>query len=57
MGDLNTVCVMIDPRTSGVIIPENTVESGFCIRVRDFERIFYFGTKIESASFLPLENS
>jgi hypothetical protein len=40
---------MSDPRKGGVIIPEKTVGSGFWIQVRDFERSFYFGTKIESA--------
>jgi hypothetical protein len=35
----------------GVIIPERTIGSGFWIRVRDFERSFYFNTKLESARF------
>jgi hypothetical protein len=43
---------MSDPRTRGVIIPEKTVGSGFWIQVRDFERSFYFGIKMESAPFL-----
>jgi glycosyltransferase involved in cell wall biosynthesis len=42
---------MSDSRTGGVIIPEKTVGSGFWIQVRDFERSFYFRTKIESARF------
>jgi glycosyltransferase involved in cell wall biosynthesis len=44
--------VSIEPAdVGGIIIPEKTIGSGFWIRVRDFERSFYFGTKIESARF------
>ena len=38
---------MSDPRAGGVMIPEKTVRSGFWIQVRDFERSFYFVTKME----------
>lgn len=46
-------CVIaINPaNVGGVIIPEKSIGSGFWIRVRDFERSFYSGTKIESARF------
>lgn len=35
----------------GLIIPERTTGTGFWTMVRDFERSFYAGTKIESARF------
>lgn len=36
---------------TGVIIPEASIGSGIWVRIRDFERSMYQGTKIESARF------
>jgi glycosyltransferase involved in cell wall biosynthesis len=36
---------------TGVIIPESSIGKGFWVRIRDFERNMYQGTKIESARF------
>lgn len=41
--------------TAGVIIPERSIGNGFWVRVRDFERSLYFGSKIESARFFVRE--
>jgi len=40
-----------DEKAAGVIIPERSVGSGYWVKVRDFERSFYEGTRIESARF------
>ena len=37
--------------TVGIIIPEASIGSGIWVRIRDFERSMYQGTKIESARF------
>lgn len=47
-------CVCIcscDCMVVGVIIPERSIGPGFWVRVRDFERSLYTGSKIESARF------
>ena len=47
-------CISIcsyDCKVSGVIIPERSIGSSFWVRVRDFERSLYRGSKIESARF------
>lgn len=47
-------CVKVcsqDMNVAGVIIPERSVGTSFWVRVRDFERSFYHGSKIESARF------
>lgn len=50
-----TECVETALRSNlgGLIIPEKIVGTGFWIRVREFEKGFYAGTKIESARFFP----
>lgn len=40
-----------DEKIGGIIIPERSVGNSFWVRVRDFERTFYAGTRIESARF------
>ena len=52
--DVISECISIcsyDCRVAGVIIPERSIGSGFWVRVRDFERSLYTGSKIESARF------
>jgi glycosyltransferase involved in cell wall biosynthesis len=51
-------CVAVIPSDvsiGGVIIPERTIGNGFWVKVRDFERKMYYGTKIESARFFKKE--
>jgi glycosyltransferase involved in cell wall biosynthesis len=40
-----------DSCIAGVIIPEHSIGDGFWVRVRDYERSLYAGTRIESARF------
>ena len=47
-------CVSIcsyDPNIAGVIVPERSIGRSFWVRVRDFEKALYEGSKIESARF------
>lgn len=45
------VRAMQAPDVGGIVIPEKSAGPGFWVKVRDFERSFYYGTKIESARF------
>jgi len=56
--DVVAECVKIcleDKKAGAVIIPEHSVGSSFWVKVRDFERQMYAGTKIESARFFRKE--
>ena len=47
-------CVQIENRyekLNGVVIPEHSIGSSFWVKVRDFERSLYAGSKIESPRF------
>jgi glycosyltransferase involved in cell wall biosynthesis len=44
-------CAEKNPEIEGIVIPERSVGNSFWVRVRDFERSFYAGTKIESPRF------
>jgi glycosyltransferase involved in cell wall biosynthesis len=48
--DCVRVCLK-DSSIAGVVIPEQSVGDGFWVRVRDYERSLYAGSKIESARF------
>jgi glycosyltransferase involved in cell wall biosynthesis len=45
------VDAMQAPDVGGIVIPEKSKGLGFWAKVRDFERSFYYGTKVESARF------
>jgi GT2 family glycosyltransferase len=45
------VNAMQAPDVGGIVIPEKSTGLGFWVKVRDFERSFYYGTKVESARF------
>jgi GT2 family glycosyltransferase len=45
------VNAMQAPDAGGIVIPEKSTGLGFWVKVRDFERSFYYGTKVESARF------
>jgi hypothetical protein len=38
-------------KVTGIIIPERSIGTSFWVRVRDFERKLYEGSKVESAQF------
>jgi hypothetical protein len=40
----------------GVIIPEASIGNGVWVKIRDFERSLYQGTKVESARFFVRKN-
>lgn len=42
-------------KLGGIIIPERSFGSCFWVKVRDFERQFYAGTKVASARFFPIK--
>ena len=45
----------VNKKLGGIIIPERSFGSSFWVKVRDFERQFYAGTKVESARFFPMK--
>jgi glycosyltransferase involved in cell wall biosynthesis len=45
------VKAMQAPDVGGIVIPEKSTGLGFWVKVRDFERGFYYGTNVESARF------
>jgi glycosyltransferase involved in cell wall biosynthesis len=54
----NTIstCIHLSRETSsfgGVVVPEHSVGESYWVKVRDFERSFYFDSVIESARFFP----
>jgi len=58
--DVITACVdccKSDESIGGVVIPERSIGDGYWARVRDFERSFYAGTKVESARFFPRQTA
>jgi glycosyltransferase involved in cell wall biosynthesis len=46
-----------DQNCAGTIIPERSVGNSFWVKVRDFERSLYAGSKIESARFFLKEHA
>lgn len=52
--DVVRQCVALtraDPEIAGIVIPERSVGASFWVKVRDFERSLYNGTRIESPRF------